>query len=117
MKRGHRLLFLPLLLLLLSCCDHKPERHRPPELIEESKMVEMLTDQLLIEAVIFEMPVDSNKQVFTRQYYAGWFKKYNVTQKQFEESLDYYFNDDKDVERIMTQVQKNLVQKKSALKQ
>ena len=76
----------------------------------------MMTEQLIMESVIFEMPQDTNKQEISEKAYAAWFQKYKVTREQFEQSVDYYCSDDMDAERIMTKVQQNVDKKRAAIK-
>lgn len=102
--------------LLLVACRQDIERQQPANLIPEEKVIEMMTEQLILESVIFEMPQDTNKQVVAEKAYAAWFQKYKVTPQQFEQSVDYYCSDDQDAERIMTKVQQNVDKRRAAIK-
>lgn len=79
--------------LLFASCKREEVKMPPANLIEEDKMVEMVTEQLTMESMIFFAPQDTNKAKMTYSAYAAWFQKYGVTSEQFETSVQYYFAD------------------------
>ena len=85
--------FRPLIitLLLLTGCD-KPVYEKPKNLIPENRMIDMLVDVHLAEAMFQNRQalVNDIKKLKSEDFYYSILKKYNVADSIFEKSLVYY---------------------------
>lgn len=102
-------------LLTVAACSKTELRIKPAHLIPEDKFVEMVTEQLVMESVIFYASPEIDKAKLTRSSYAEWMKKYGITREAYETSVNYYFTNEDDSERIMNRVRENLEQKRAQL--
>src|SRR6185295_7282656 len=91
-----------LLVLLASC---KPENRRPAGILPEDKMVEIMIDVHIFEAVkeSKKIPVDSLPQVISANY-QQIFKNHGISEEQFRKSFDYYEHNPAKMDDLMTKV-------------
>lgn len=84
-------------------CSYKKEIKKPAGLIEEDKMVLILSDLSLTEAALNNnpLPVDSLKQV-------NVLKSYEVSRQAFDSSFYYYSQDPPKLKEIYGKVLENL---------
>jgi hypothetical protein len=99
--------FLGLLgiLLIFSCTDQIGAKPEPSDLIEKEKFVQIIKDLSLVESHVQlkyghvsrfqETMIMSGKTIF---------KKYKVTPKQFEMSMDYYASHQSQMQEIYAEV-------------
>jgi hypothetical protein len=92
-KNYKRIVQLAIVLLLFGC--HSVQKGHitpvPDNLIPKDKMTSILVDIQLIEASIkTDTYHRQNADYFTKYYYSYIFDKYKISQKNFEESLNYY---------------------------
>jgi len=78
-------------LIVASGCSNNKKTDKPENLIHRDKMVQVLADIQLIEASI---KLNNNrklkKEEYTYYYYQYLFEKHNITQEDFNTSLEYY---------------------------
>jgi hypothetical protein len=93
------------LLLFFAGCD-KPVYNKPKKLISEKKMIDMLVDIHLAEAMSQNMQfkVEEMKKLKTQDYYYSILKKYNVADSTFEKSLVFYGGMPKEFEKMYSKV-------------
>ena len=101
MKKEH--IYFLLMCLVLSCSE-KPTL-MPEGVLPEKKMISVLTDIQLIEGAISKKLIDrsiNNKE--STRYYAKTFEKHDITRQQFDESLNFYTENPKDLQKIYEKV-------------
>lgn len=106
-KKLFGLLFL---FALFACDDVVKEIDQPADLIPQEKMIELITDMLILEAHI------QNQYGAVNRYYKvmsasgkAYLKSKGITDKQYADSYNYY-NSDKDLYlEMMEQVEENLL--------
>ena len=115
-----RLLFIPILFVLVTACGHKDKGFKPEHLLTEQEMIEVMTDVQIIEADINYQktqtrehrdsipakPVDYAK--LSRLYYDQLFEHYGITDSIFSENIRYYTDRPEVIERIMVSVVERL---------
>ena len=106
-------LFVPL--LFLTACSSKPAVEPPADLIGEDTIVQMVTEQLVIESTIFNAPPDYDKNGLTRALYSQLFDKYNVTVPRYRSSLTYYFADKERMNDILSRAKERIDAQSAAL--
>ena len=106
------LFFLSLLLLLACSRDQQSvETHLIPadSIIPEEQMVLILADAHIIEAaMVIERNRGKNANPLADYYYAGLFKKYRISRKQYQQNLEYYRDDPDRFNKIYENVIKEL---------
>jgi len=77
--------------IIVSGCSNNKDRDKPENLIPRDNMVKVLADIQLIEASI---KLNNNrklkKEEYTYYYYQYLFEKHNITEEEFNISLEYY---------------------------
>lgn len=87
MKKYFIILFLILFAFSFSCKNEEKKKG----IIEPSKMVEVMTDVHLAEALLKDKKNNGIKtDSFANIYYSGIFIKHKITRKQLDENLSYY---------------------------
>ncbi len=105
--------FILVILLVFAC---NPRQKSSENIIPKDKIVQILTDVMIAEsAITIEQGNDIDTKVMTKYYYSGVFKKHNITQKQFEESMHYYSKNDKNFNEIFSHVIDSLSKKQSVI--
>ena len=102
MKKEH--IYFLLMCLVLSCSE-KPTTAMPEGILSEKKMISVLTDIQLIEGAVSKKLIDrsiNNKE--STRYYAKTFEKHDITRQQFDESLNFYTENPKDLQKIYEKV-------------
>ena len=97
-----------LLPLLLASCSSKPTVAPPSDLIGKDTIVQIITDQLIIESTIFNAPPQYDKDALARALYPQLFEKYNVTIPRYRSSLTYYFADKDRMDEIMMRAKEQI---------
>ncbi|MBQ3710484.1 MAG: DUF4296 domain-containing protein [Bacteroidales bacterium] len=94
------------LLALSSCSSDK----RPEVFIEESQMIDILTDAYLLEARLNLMK-SAGGDVSERQvdFYNQLFEHYGITDTIFEENMNYYTHHPSILERMMDSVNNRFI--------
>jgi len=78
-------------LLIFSACKNDHRSDKPENLISRDIMVQVLTDVHLIEASIkLNNERKLNKEEYAYYYYQYLYEKHNITEEDFNLSLDYY---------------------------
>jgi len=95
--------------ILLASCS-KTIVDKPKNLIEENKMVDILYDLALLDAVRTQIPKE-------KQHYKGFpnqyiFKKHQIDSLQFVKSNQYYASDISNYKKIFERVKEKLEQDK-----
>ena len=102
-QKTHFILILSLFIIFTNSCKKTGDVSvkKPDLLIEKSKLSKVLTEAYIIESVIyFKAQKGVDYTLYTTVYYNALFKKYGITKKQYNESLKYYIETDKDVSEL-----------------
>ena len=107
-----RLALLFSIILFLVACTQK----KPAGIIENKKMIAVLTDVHLVGAYISMIPYDDTllKQQSSK-YYDVVFKKYKTSRREFDNSLSFYSKQPVVLDNMYNQVQANLTKKEKEL--
>ncbi len=91
------------MLIAFASCAH-PEA-RPRDLFSEAKMVEVMVDVHIFEAMERndKMSADS-LAVFVETNYEEIFKKHGIKEEQFKRTFDYYEHNPAKMDELMTKV-------------
>ncbi len=102
------------IILIFSCTDQIGAKPEPSNLIEKEKFIQIIKELSLVESYVQlkyghvsrfqETMIMSGKAIF---------KKYKVTPKQFEASMDYYASHQMEMQDIYAQVLELLNQESS----
>lgn len=97
-------------IFFLTACHSTVKRHPEPEnLLSKEKMVSLMTDLMKVEGHIQMRDISVSKYYKTAiQSGKAIFKKHNVSEKQFEESLKYYGTRQPEMENIYDEILNNL---------
>lgn len=114
-----RNLILIIALFFLGSCynENKPQSETPASLLSEEKIVEILTDLQLAEAIIATKRLEKANQTKESKdsIYQIVFDHYGITPLQLKENLDYYNTDIEKMETLYEQVLVNLSKQESEL--
>lgn len=102
-----------LFLVLLSACQHVEKAPKPDNLIPEEKMVDILTDMLLIDAAMSYNGTEHKTKALDPGKYI--FEKYQVDSAQLVKSNAYYLEDFDRSMRIYKEVRDHLEATKQKL--
>lgn len=111
-KIKHKVIFLILIFLSVSCQDLK-KTEKPVDLIPEDKMIDVLTEIALLHAA---RTYNKNKLENTGiQPYEYIYRRYNIDSLQFKRSNNYYTDQYSQYERIYDSVKLRLQMMKTRL--
>lgn len=100
---------IALLIVLQSCNSELEGLKKPDNLIPKDRMIELMTDMLILEGHIQTTYSTVNRyyKVMTAsgRYYL---KSKHVTEKQYEESFVYYTSTHEDYKQMLDKVMENL---------
>ena len=119
-----RLVLLSLLFVLVVACGHKDKGFMPERLLNESEMIDIMTDVQIIEADINYRKTQvreegAQPQEFrnlTQSYYDQLYEHYGITDSIFSQNLRYYTERPDMLERIMDSVTQRLLREQAALR-
>jgi len=117
MKNAYKYIVFVTVLLLTACIND--EVVVPEELLQEDRMVEVLTDVQLLESayqkgMIKTDSISGNAKVM--QHYAVVFRFHKTNEKHFRESYDFYKNHPELLVEIYDKVLNELSKKQAELK-
>ena len=106
-------LFLVFILFLcFSACkvENKEKQDQVPEyIISAEQMDKVLVDIHIAEAALkYKRGKGEKFKLYSNQYFDYVFKKHNISKKQFDESLEYYYKHEKQLDNIYKNVLKEL---------
>jgi hypothetical protein len=102
------IVFLGCILMMISCKDSVAEK--PDNLIAENKMVDILTDISILEAIKVKNPGSlAERNIQPNEYI---YKKYHIDSLQFSKSDKFYATDIDKYLKIYEKVTHNIEQKK-----
>ncbi len=107
---NRKILFFILLSLsfVLIDCNHRSnnetQKSDNEKIIDYPVMVNLLIDCYLTEGEIFTNAQQEDKREYTRYCYRELFQKYEITDRQFQASMDYYLQDKETAETLMEEV-------------
>ena len=107
--------FVLLLVLASVSCTKKSAVTPPADLISEDTIVQMITEQMILESFVFNAPPQYNKDALSQAHYSQLFEKYNVTIPRYRSSLSYYLSDKERMVNIMNRVKSQIEAKEAAL--
>lgn len=94
-----------------SCTNEKEEKQNivPDNIISPYLMDDILVDIHLAEAALkYQRGKGVDHKIYSNQYFDHVFNNHNISAKQFEESLDYYYKNEKLLNKIYKNVDKEL---------
>ena len=101
-----------ILFLSFSACniEKKEKQDQVPEhIISPEQMDEVLVDIHIVEAALkYKRGIGEKYKLYSNQYFDHVFKKHNISKKQFEESLEYYYKHEKQLDDIYENVLEEL---------
>lgn len=101
--------FLALFLVIISCKDSAIEK--PDNLIAEDKMIDILSDVAILEAIRVENPSSLAERNIVPDKYI--YKKYKIDSLQFSSSDKYYASDVDNYLKMYEKVSKNIEKKRA----
>ena len=107
-------LFLTVLVILCACSTDQT----PKDLIEQEKMIMVMTEIHLLETKIKSInisPQDSTQAVFDH-YERLLFEDFGISQDQYERSFNYYVDHPNEFEKIYSAVVDTLMQRENSYK-
>ncbi|MCD4746132.1 MAG: DUF4296 domain-containing protein [Bacteroidales bacterium] len=113
-----RVIIIILLLVTQLSCNNISNHQKPtPEnLISRNEMVDIFVDIQLVEAILTQKQKKTPDIKFhTNNYYKSIFEKHNITQKDFEENLQYYQQNIEKLDEIFADVITHLSMKQSEI--
>lgn len=106
--------YLVVFVVVLFSCNNQ-DVTIPDYIIRRDTMVNMLIDVQIIEAGISVSQLHPDSLLpATRSYYAELFKKYNTSQKRFNQSVTWYSKNTKIFEKLLGEVLIKLMQNQSS---
>lgn len=102
-----------LLLILTSCSPKNDELVIPDNVVPKDKMTDILVEIQIVEgALIYKRSTGQIYNDFRDYYYTFIFDKYDVSQKKFDRSMDFYKENLEVLDKIYEEVLKRLETKK-----
>ena len=96
-------LFAAVLLSTAFACSHGMEK--PEVFLDEPKMIDVMTDSYLIEAMLSQMKSEGKDVAqFQTEYYSQLFEHYGINDSIFEQNMRYYAHHPEMLERVMDSV-------------
>lgn len=87
------LIFISAIAFVSISCKSNREDRTPDNIIPRDTLTHILAETYLIESEVHEgLHVHEQKQNATRMLYNELFKKHNITQQDFEQSVHYYLS-------------------------
>lgn len=103
-----------MLALIVSC---KPQDKKPSGIFPESKMVEVMTDVQIFEAVKESRKIaDDSLASFIAAGYNRIYKNHGITDEEFRKSFDYYKHNPAAMDELMTKVIDELSKREGEMK-
>lgn len=88
------LVFISAIAIFSVSCKSNKEDATPDNIIPRDSLTYILAESYLIESEVHEgLHIHEQKQNATRMLYDELFKKHNITQEEFEQSVKYYLSD------------------------
>jgi hypothetical protein len=97
-------------LIILSSCSYKKEVPPPPDLIEESKMAQVISDISITEAILTNEPLASMNDSIKK---INVLKEHGLTSRQFLSSMKYYSENPLKLQSIYEEVEKIISSKQN----
>ena len=95
-------------LITFSSCSYKKEVPPPPDLIEESKMAQVISDISITEAILTNEPLASMNDSIKK---INVLKEHGLTNRQFLSSMKYYSENPLKLQSIYEEVE-NIISSK-----
>jgi hypothetical protein len=103
--------------VLFTHCKNNNDSNTPKNLIGDAKMVDLLTEIHLVEGSVTPMLLQSDSATqYVMNNYNFLFKKYNTDQDKFKETMHYYVQHPKELDKVYEQVIENLSKMQSEIK-
>lgn len=104
---------LLLVIVFLVACQHDAVK-RPTPLLEHSQMVALMTDLQLADAYVSDLKANgTDVKELTTKVHDSVFRIHNVASEAFEENLEWYSANIKELNKVYEDVLNNLEQIKS----
>ncbi|MBO4655555.1 MAG: DUF4296 domain-containing protein [Bacteroidales bacterium] len=103
------LIFIPLIVFLVTGCGKKDKQEAPADLIPKAEMIDIITEAWFMEGYLRNTLTDYETSFSTsNMLYDNLFEKYGINKEQFVHSVDYYLNDDHDVQQFLEECSRRL---------
>ena len=107
-----RLQLLFLILIFIAACNNKA---LPEGVLDEQRMVNVLTDLTLIDGFMSTLLYTDTLRVQGKNYYATVYKKHNISKAVFDKSLKYYSSQPVLLDSMYSRVTRKLEAKEKRL--
>ncbi|MGB0886538.1 MAG: DUF4296 domain-containing protein [Vicingaceae bacterium] len=111
MKQG--LIYIFIIISVLFSCKTETKETAPADLIEWEKMVDVITEVELTQAVV-KVSFSTQDSINAKKLYADVFESFNITEKQFNSSLNFYCKDPIETEKLYADAIEKLSEKQAA---
>lgn len=107
-------LIISVICLLSSCELFNGSGNRPEGVVDQDKMIKILTDVQIAQAAIsYERNKGADYKSYQEPYYQYIFEKYQIDEETFKKSMSYYEDDPQNLLKIYQTVQQQLEEIKS----
>ena len=87
------IIFYGFAILLTACTRNEMSKHVPANVIKPEPMAELLADLHIADAgVSVEITKSDSAEIVRASYFYALLKKYNSSQEEFEESMEFYLS-------------------------
>jgi len=100
-------LFIIIFLAFSACNIEKKEKQDqvPEYIIPPEQMDDVLVDIHIVEGALkYKRGIGEKYKLYSNQYFDHVFMKYNISKKQFDKSLEYYYKHEKLLDEIYQSV-------------
>lgn len=92
-----KLIAIIILVGLITSCN--PQQEKAPNLIERDKMIEVISEIELTQALI-KLKFSKKDTINSKELYHQVYEKFNISEEQFNSSLKFYCKTPKELEAI-----------------
>jgi len=105
---------------MMSCTqgvlEDKDAKSKPENILSKEVFTELYYDTQLVEAAIrVEIGKGADSKEISKFYYENLFKKYHITEKDFQDNIRYYASNPEQMSEIQTVVVNRLSKKEAEL--
>ncbi|MDR3046232.1 MAG: DUF4296 domain-containing protein [Bacteroidales bacterium] len=94
--------------MLFFSCNKKQLREKPPHLVSQETVKNMLIDVYMIESMVNAAPLEVDKKEYANSLYNELLKKYNVDKEQLNSFVAYYLSNKEDADEVFQAVNDRL---------
>ncbi|MDR2868049.1 MAG: DUF4296 domain-containing protein [Bacteroidales bacterium] len=101
--------------VLFISCNKNQKLEKPDNLIDRSTMIEMMTDQYLIECMINIAAPEVDRTAYMKDLYGQLFKKYNISDSTYVASITYYVGEKEMANKLLQDALKRMEEKRDSV--